>query len=298
MCIRDSQCRVRHFKCDFNQDNIDLELVLSDFLKLLDCLDFSKEIRQELSLLKNILRFSVRFFTELFDKNSEFYFEKAIPKTKQHLIDAISKNFCNIVSFYKDKNLELLTDVTSAYNNNVIVQYCRSNVTSKNDDVFLDVNSFRSCWSRDSIKTFITNSEDGNIIDFDNLTTISLALKSIILDDDSSTRDLSCFTGISIKLSPPTEFILATKRYQKEFYSRVFAVDSDDIVQRLKLLELQVPDIKRLLSNLGFSFNLQQIKFKRFNPSLDKVDYIYLPDIITGSDLLKIEALNLPIKFH
>ena len=293
-----NQCRVRQFKCDFNQDNIDLELVLSDFLKLLDCLDFSKETRQELSLLKNILRFSVRFFTELFDKNSEFYFEKALPKTKQHLIDAISENFCNIVSFYKDENVELLSDVISAYNNNVVVQYCRSNVTSKNDDVFLDVNSFISCWNRDSIKTFITNSEDGNIIDLDNLTTISLALKSIKLDDDSNTRDLSCFTGISIKLPSPTEFILATRKYQKEFYSSVFAVDSDYIVQRLKLLELQVPDIQLLLVNLGFSLNLKQIKFKRFKPSLDKVDYIYLPDIITGSDLLKIEALNLPIKFH
>ena len=74
--------------------------------------------------------------------------------------------------------------------------------------------------------------------------------------------------------------------------------DSDYIVQRLKLLELQVPDIKLLLSKLDFSFNLQQIKFKRFNPYTDEVDYINLSEIITGSDLLKIEKLDLPIKFH
>lgn len=292
--------KVRQFQCDYNQDDVDLELVLSDFLKLLNGLDFSKDVEKELGLLKNILRFSLQFFTELFDKNPGFYFEKALPKTKQHLIDIISKDFKSIVYYYKEQDEDLLSDVISAYNNNVVVQYCRSNVTSKNDYILLDINSFRTCWTKESIRNFITSLEDDNVIDLDNLVTISSALDFIKLDDRDQTRNRPCFTGISINLPPSTEFISATRKYnaQQEIEASPFVKDSDYIVQRLKLLELQVPDIKLLLSNLGFSFNLQQIKFKRFNPSLDKVDYIYLPDIITGSDLLKIEKLDLPIKFH
>lgn len=120
------------------------------------------------------------------------------------------------------------------------------------------------------------------------------------LDDCDQTRSRSCFTGMSINLPPSTEFISATRKYnaQQEIEASPFVKDSDYIVQRLKLLELQVPDIKLLLSNLGFSFNLQQIKFKRFNPYTDEVDYINLSEIVTGSDLLKIEKLDLPIKFH
>ena len=292
--------KVRQFQCDYNQDDVDLELVLSDFLKLLNSFDFSKDVEQDLGLLKNILRFSLRFFTELFDKNPGFYFEKALPKTKQHLIDIISKDFKSIVYYYKEQDEDLLSDVISAYNNNVVVQYCRSNVTSKNDYILLDINSFRTCWTKESIRNFITSSEDDSVIDLDNLVTISSALDSIKLDDCDQTRNRPCFTGISINLPPSTEFISATRKYnvQQEIEPSPFVKDSDYIVQRLKLLEIQVPDIQLLLGNLGFSLNLQQIKFKRFNPSLDKVDYIYLPDIITGSDLLKIEALNLPIKFH
>ena len=50
--------KVRQFQCDYNQDDVDLELVLSDFLKLLSSFDFSKDVEQDLGLLKNILRFS------------------------------------------------------------------------------------------------------------------------------------------------------------------------------------------------------------------------------------------------
>ena len=274
--------------------------MLSDFLKLLNGFDFSKDVEQELGLLKNILRFSLRFFTELFDKNPGFYFKKALSKTKQHLIDIISKDFKSIVSYYKEQDEDLLSDVISAYNNNVVVQYCRSNVTSKNDYILLDINSFRTCWTKESIRNFITSSEDYNVIDLDNLVTISSALDSMKLDDCDETRNQPCFTGISINLHPSTEFISATRKYnvQQEIESSPFVKYSYCLVQRMRLLELQVPDIQLLLGNLGFSLNLQQIKFKRLNPSLDKVDYIYLPDIITGSDLIKIEALNLPIKFH
>lgn len=291
--------KVRQFQCDYNQDDVDLELVLSDFLKLLNSFDFSKDVEQDLGLLKNILRFSLRFFTELFDKNPGFYFEKALPKTKQHLIDIISKDFKSIVYYYKEQDEDLLSDVISAYNNNVVVQYCRSNVTSKND-YLLDINSFRTCWTKESIRNFITSSEDDSVIDLDNLVTISSALDSIKLDDCDQTRNRPCFTGISINLPPSTEFISATRKYnvQQEIEPSPFVKDSDYIVQRLKLLELQVPDIKLLLSKLDFSFNLQQIKFKRFNPYTDEVDYINLSEIITGSDLLKIEKLDLPIKFH
>ena len=292
--------KVRQFQCDYNQDDVDLELVLSDFLKLLNSFDFSKDVEQDLGLLKNILRFSFRFFTELFDKNPGFYFEKALPKTKQHLIDIISKDFKSIVYYYKEQDEDLLSDVISAYNNNVVVQYCRSNVTSKNDYILLDINSFRTCWTKESIRNFITSSEDDSVIDLDNLVTISSALDSIKLDDCDQTRNRPCFTGISINLPPSTEFISATRKYnvQQEIEPSPFVKDSDYIVQRLKLLELQVPDIKLLLSKLDFSFNLQQIKFKRFNPYTDEVDYINLSEIITGSDLLKIEKLDLPIKFH